>query len=166
VERVDRDAVEPLDAREEAFFRALARVVVIVPRAFDADLLREQGMSRSEYSTLMHLSEAPDRWLRMSDIAAATDLSLSGITRIVQRLEAQGWVRREKSTCDGRGWNAVLTDAGLNRLREAWPTHLASARRHVMDHVKDIDLEAITRAMQNFAAAQCAADRSSSLRPG
>jgi DNA-binding MarR family transcriptional regulator len=165
MKRVTRAAVEPLDAREEAFFRALARVMVIVPRAFDTDLIREQGMSRTEYSTLMHLSEAPGRSLRMSDIAAAADLSLSGITRIVQRLEAQGWVRREKSTCDGRGWNAVLTDAGFTRLREAWPTHLASARRHVMDHLTDIDLRAITSAMENFAASECATDRSSSPRP-
>ena len=162
--KATRDGVAPLDAREEAFFRALARAVVTVPRAFDADLIREQGMSRSEYTTLMHLSEAPGCWMRMSDIAAAADLSLSGITRIVQRLEAQGWVRREKSSCDGRGWNAVLTDAGLARLREAWPTHLASARRHVMDHLAGIDLDPITKAMQNFAASECAS-AGSSLRP-
>src|SRR4029079_3058031 len=82
VNKATRDGVAPLDAREEAFFRALARAVVTGPRAFDADLIREQGMSRSEYTTLMHLSEAPGCWMRMSDIAAAADLSLSGITRI------------------------------------------------------------------------------------
>jgi hypothetical protein len=61
--------------------------MLTVPRALDADLAAEQGMSLSDYSTLMHLSEAPDRTLRMSDLAAATALSLSGMSRIVARLE-------------------------------------------------------------------------------
>ncbi|MEP7017304.1 MAG: MarR family winged helix-turn-helix transcriptional regulator [Actinomycetota bacterium] len=150
------EVVNPLELREEAFLRALGRVFVTVPRAFEADLIRERGMSLSGYFTLMHLSEAPDRWMRMSDLAAAADLSLSGMTRIVQRLEAEGLVRREKSPCDGRGWNAVLTDSGLSRLRAAWPTHLASVRRHVMNHLKDVDLDPITSAMQNFATGQFA----------
>jgi DNA-binding MarR family transcriptional regulator len=141
----------PLTAEEEAFLRALGRAIVTVPRAFDADLQREQGMSMSEYWTLMHLSEAPGQTLRMSDLAAASALSLSGMTRIVNRLEAQDWVRRERCSTDGRGWNAVLTDAGLKRLRRAWPTHLASVRRHVFAHLNDVDLPALTAALQRFA---------------
>jgi DNA-binding MarR family transcriptional regulator len=131
--------------------RALGRAMLTVPRAFDADLLREQRLSHSEYSALRHLSEAPDRRLRMSDLAAAGALSLSGITRIVTRLEGQGLVQRERSSSDGRGWNAVLSDAGLHRLRQAWPTHLASVRRHVIDHVRPADLPAFTTALQRFA---------------
>lgn len=145
----------PLSLGEQAFLRAFARALVTVPRAFDADLMREQGMSASEYFTLMSLSEAPDRSLRMGDLAAASALSLSGMTRIVQRLEVQGLVRREKSACDGRGWIAILTDAGHERLTEAWPTHLASVRRHVMDHLHDVDLEAFAAALQKFAAKAC-----------
>jgi DNA-binding MarR family transcriptional regulator len=147
------DSIVPLSAREEAFFRALARALVVVPKAFDADLMREHGMSLSEYLTLMHLSEAPDRWMR--DLAAAADLSLSGMTRVVQRLEQDGLVRREKSDCDGRGWNAVLTKEGLSRLESAWPTHLGSARRHVMQHLAGVDLDQITGALKKFAAGEC-----------
>jgi DNA-binding MarR family transcriptional regulator len=142
----------PLGPAEEAFLRAFARATLTVPRAFDADLLREQRMSLSEYSALMHLSEAPGRQLRMSDLAGAGALSLSGMTRIVNRLEGQGLVHRERSGSDGRGWNAVLTDAGLERLRQAWPTHLASVRRHVFDHLNDIDVPAFATALQRFAA--------------
>jgi DNA-binding MarR family transcriptional regulator len=101
---------------------------------------------------LRDLSEAPGRRLRMSDLAGASALSLSGMTRIVTRLEGQGLVQRERSSCDGRGWNAVLTDDGLHRLRQAWPTHLASVRRHVIDHVRTVDLPAFTAALQRFAA--------------
>lgn len=143
----------PLTSAEEAFLRALARAILTVPRAFDADLLREQGMSHSDYTALMHLSEAPGRRLRMSDLACAANLSLSGMTRIVDRLQGQGFVQREQHCGDGRGWNAVLTDAGLQRLRQAWPTHLASVRRHVLDHLDDVDVAAFTTALQRFAAA-------------
>jgi DNA-binding MarR family transcriptional regulator len=126
--------------------------MLTVPRAFDADLLREQRMSLSEYSALMHLSEAPGRRLRMSDLADAGALSLSGMTRIVTRLEVQNLVHRERSCSDGRGWNAVLTDAGLQRLRQAWPTHLASVRRHMFNHLNNLDVPAFATALQRFAA--------------
>jgi DNA-binding MarR family transcriptional regulator len=142
----------PLADDEEEFIRAFARAAVTVPRAFDADLVREQRISLSEYFTLMHLSEAPGRRLRMSDLAATAALSLSGMTRIVDRLQGAGLVRRERSADDGRGWHAVLTDTGLERLRQAWPTHLASVRRHLFDHLADVDLPGVAAALRRVAA--------------
>jgi DNA-binding MarR family transcriptional regulator len=143
---------EPLSVDEEAFLRAWARAALTVPRALDADLVLDQGMLLSDYMALMHLSEAPGRSVRMSDLASACALSLSGMSRIVTRLEGQGLVKRERASCDGRGLNAVLTDAGLGRLRRAWPTHLASVRRHMMDHLGELDLPALTTALQRFAS--------------
>ncbi len=143
----------PLNGDEEAFLRAFARASLTVPRAFEADLLRDQRMTLNEYFTLAHLSESPGRRRRMTDLAATAALSFSGMTRIVDRLEGLSLVRRERSADDGRGWHAVLTDAGLERLREAWPTHLASVRRHVFDHVEAADLPAFTAALQLFANA-------------
>src|SRR5437879_13183819 len=125
--------VVSLSAGEEAFLRAWSRAALAVPRALDADLQAGQGMSLSEYTALMHLSEAPGRSLRMSDLASACALSLSGMSRIVSRLQTHGLVERERASCDGRGLNAVVTDAGLARLRRAWPTHLARVRRHLLD---------------------------------
>jgi DNA-binding MarR family transcriptional regulator len=145
-------AVVPLSVEEEAFLRAWSRAALTVPRALDADLLAGQGMSLSEYTALMHLSETPGRSLRMSDLASACALSLSGMSRIVSRLEAQGLVARERSSCDGRGLDAVLTDAGLGRLRRAWPTHLASVRRHMTDHLSELGLPVVTAALQRFAS--------------
>jgi DNA-binding MarR family transcriptional regulator len=142
----------PLSVEEEAFLRAWSRAALAVPRALDADLLTSQRMSLSEYTALMHLSEAPGRRLRMSDLATACALSLSGMSRVVSRLQAQGLVERERSSSDGRGLNAVLTDAGLGRLRRAWPTHLASVRRHIMEHLRELDLPVVTAALQQFAA--------------
>jgi len=148
---VSQQPPDPLTAQEEAFLRAFGRALLTVPRALDADLLREQRMSMSEYWTLMSLSEAPAQRLRMSDLATACALSLSGMSRIMTRLEVLGLVRRERCADDGRGMNAVLTDAGLERLRQAWPTHLYSVRRHVFDHLRTVDLPAFTTALQHFA---------------
>jgi DNA-binding MarR family transcriptional regulator len=144
--------VASLSVEEEAFLRAWVRAALTVPRALDADLLIGQRMSLTEYITLMHLSEAPGGSLRMSELASACALSLSGMSRIVSRLEVQGLVERERSSCDRRGLNAVLTDAGLGRLRRAWPTHLASVRRHIMAHLGELDLPVVTAALRRFAS--------------
>ena len=130
----------PLTAEEEAAWRALGRAVLVIPRALDADLLESQGLNVTEYSVLMNLSEAPGRSLGMSELANYVSISVSGLTRVIERLTRQGLVERVRAQSDGRGQVAVLTPAGLDRLQQAWPTHLASIRRHVMDHLDRIDL--------------------------
>jgi DNA-binding MarR family transcriptional regulator len=141
----------PLSDTEENVVRALTRALQTIPRALEADLLREHGMPLNEYFTLMHLSEAPAQALRMSDLAANNALSLSGVTRIVQRLERQGYVVRERASCDGRGWNARLTDAGLDRLREVWPAHLESVRRQILDPIAEFDPCTVAAALGRMA---------------
>ncbi|WP_369244062.1 MarR family winged helix-turn-helix transcriptional regulator [Streptomyces sp. R41] len=143
--------LQPLSADEEALLRQLGRVMIVLPRVIDADMMREQRLPLSEYTTLMHLSEAPGRRMRMSELAATANLSLSGMTRVVTRLEKQGLIERTRCDEDARGWNAVLTDAGLARLEEAWPAHLASARRHVFDHLEGTDLTQLVQALRRIA---------------
>lgn len=108
-------------------------------------------MSNTEYLTLMHLSEAPDRQLRMHELAHAIEMSLSGASRIVQRLESEGYIERKQCDTDGRSWHASLTHAGLARLEEAWPSNLAAVRRHFLDHLKDLDLKKLAAALRNVA---------------
>ncbi|HEV3359014.1 MAG TPA: MarR family transcriptional regulator [Pseudonocardiaceae bacterium] len=146
-----QDRPAPLSSDEQALLRSLARVIYALPKAIEADLEREQQMSLSEYMTLMHLSEAPDRAMRMSELAEVASLSLSGMTHIVTRLQAQGLVQRLRCERDGRGWNAVLTDAGLARLTEAWPTNVTSVRRHLLEHLGDIDIGPLAKAFGNVA---------------
>lgn len=140
-----------MSADEEALVRQLGRVTIVLPRVVDADMMREQHLPLSEYTTLMYLSEAPDRQMRMSELAAVCNLSLSGMTRIVTRLEKQELVERTRCDEDARGWNAVLTDAGLARLKQAWPAHLASVRRHVLAHVEGADLTQLVRVLRRIA---------------
>jgi DNA-binding MarR family transcriptional regulator len=150
-ERETTPPLVPLSLEEEAVVRALGRVITVVPRAIDADLTRERQLTINEYATLMHLSEAPHRLLRMSELAAECDISLSGMTRIVTRLEAHGLIERVQCAEDARGSNAVLTDAGLARLEDAYPTHLASIRRHIIDHLGGLDLVELADALRRFA---------------
>ncbi|MFF7209745.1 MarR family winged helix-turn-helix transcriptional regulator [Streptomyces sp. NPDC008238] len=131
--------------------RSLSRIIYALPRALDADLARERRLRLVEYQALMHLSEAPDRQLRMSELATACEMSLSGMTGVVRRLEDQGFVRRVKCPRDGRGWNAVLTASGLTRLEDAWPAHLASMRRRFLDHLTGLDLRALSAALRGVA---------------
>ncbi|QGN49660.1 MarR family winged helix-turn-helix transcriptional regulator [Micromonospora sp. WMMD558] len=145
------EGLRPLSPDEEDIARSLNRVIYALPRAIDADMLREQGFPLVEYLTLMHLSEAPDRRLRMNELATACEMSLSGMSRVVQKLERQRFVERVRCEEDARGWNAVLTDAGLARLRQAWPTHLAAVRRHFFDHLAGLDVKQLAAALDRIA---------------
>jgi len=131
--------------------RAFGRLMVLLPRKLDADLVRDQQMSLSEYTALRILSEAPDRRMRMSELAVACDMSLSGMTRLAAKLESAGYLQRVPCPSDARGFHAVLTDAGLARLEQAWPAHLASARRHLLDYLGDVDLCRLAIALNNIA---------------
>ncbi|HET6294570.1 MAG TPA: MarR family transcriptional regulator [Kribbella sp.] len=144
----------PLTPDEEAAWRALARAVLVIPRVLDGELLEAHGLNLAEYSILMNLSEAPNRSLRMSELANHVSMSGSGLTRAVDRLARQGLVDRTRAPEDGRGQIATLTPTGLTRLKEAWPTHLEGVRRHVMDHLGDLDLLAFADAIAGIAAAE------------
>jgi DNA-binding MarR family transcriptional regulator len=81
--------------------------------------------------------------MRMGELAGRVLITLSGVTRLVGRLEREGLVRRERSPEDGRGSYAVLTETGLLRLREAHPTHLAGVRRLFLRHFDEGELRAL-----------------------
>src|ERR1700733_2745641 len=89
--------VESLSPAEEALWRATMRIVQVLPRHLDSDLIHGAGVSASDYTTLMHLSEAPNRELRMSDLASATGLSASRMTRLVDDLQTRALVNKAAS---------------------------------------------------------------------
>ena len=121
----DRQPPAPLTPDEELAWRALARAVLVIPRVLDGELLQAQGLSLTEYSVLINLSEEPGRSKRMSELANDVSISVSGLTRVVERLSRQGLVERVKADTDGRGQLAVLTPAGFARLEQAYPIHLS-----------------------------------------
>jgi DNA-binding MarR family transcriptional regulator len=144
--------IAPLSPTEEDLWRAVMRIVKILPRYLDSDLIRGAGLTASEYTTIMHLSEAPNRELRMAYLARATDLSASRITRLVDDLQTRGLVTKTVSASDTRGNIARLTPAGMAKLKSAWPVHLASVRRRVLDSVDPAGLAAVARTLVEVAA--------------
>ncbi|MGW0630660.1 MarR family winged helix-turn-helix transcriptional regulator [Streptomyces sp. NPDC002758] len=134
-----------LTAQEERFWRALMRVIVALPRSLDEDLLRTTGLTLTEYVVLMSLSEAENQELRMTDLAAASALSASRISRVVEALQGRGQVVKRRYEGDGRGNVASITPEGLKRLQAAYPVHLASARKRVVDQLDGRSLSALVR---------------------
>jgi len=127
--------------------------VLVIPRVLDGELMKAQGLNLTEYSVLMNLSESPGWSLRMTELANVVSISVSGLTRVVERLSRQGLVERVRSETDGRGQVAVLTPAGLDRLEQAWPVHLAGVRRLVVDRLAGVDLVAFADALASIASA-------------
>ncbi len=101
----------------------------------ERDLQRDAGLPFGYYEILVMLSEAPDRRLRMSDLADATQSSRSRLSHAITRLEGAGWVRRESCPTDRRGALAVLTDEGFAALEAAAPDHVESVRVHLFDQL-------------------------------
>lgn len=143
--------VEPLSPAEEEVWRAVMRIVKVIPRHLDNDLVRDAGLTASDYTTIMHLSEAPNRELRMADLATATDLSASRMTRLVDDLQSRGLVTKTASSSDARGNVARLTPRGMAKLKSAWPVHLASVRCRFFDYLDHSTIETVARALSEVA---------------
>ena len=143
---------EPLTATEELFWRALMRIVVSLPRQLHDDMVRATGLTASEYTVIMNLSEAPNRQLRMADLASATGLSASRTTRLVDTLQSHGLVAKRASSADGRSNLAELTSVGLTKLRSAWPAHVTSVRSRVLDHIPPGSLAKAAQTLETIAA--------------
>lgn len=116
--------VSPLTSAELAAWRTFLRAHALLVRRLEGELLAEHDLPMASYDVLVQLSEAPDRALRMTELADRVLLSRSGLTRLVDRMVRDRLVERRACREDARGTLAVLTDEGLETLRRAWPTHL------------------------------------------
>jgi DNA-binding MarR family transcriptional regulator len=132
-----------------AFLRAHAQVV----RRLERELAEEQGMALTDYDVLVQLAGADQRRLRMSELADRLLLSRSGVTRLVDRLVADGLVERVTCDDDRRGQWASLTDAGQRRLRGAAPTHLRGIAEHFLDRLTADELASLERMLGPIAEA-------------
>ena len=124
-----------LSDEQQSAWRALLTFVAQLDDALARQLQSEAGMPHAYYQVLAMLSEAPDRTLRMTDLARITISSPSRISHAVARLEERGWVRRIPFPGDRRGALAQLTDAGYAALAAAAPGHVAAVREAVFDRL-------------------------------
>ena len=126
-----------LDDDEQRTWRAYLRATHLLNVQLERELQRDSGLSHADYQILVQLSEAPDRRLRMSELATFTQSSRSRLSHAVARLERAGWVGRESCPTDKRGAFAVLTEAGFATLAAAAPAHVEGVRAHLFDQLTD-----------------------------
>ncbi|GAB3388251.1 MarR family winged helix-turn-helix transcriptional regulator [Amycolatopsis echigonensis] len=138
------DAVRWLNPDEERAWRAFRRLTTAVQAGTARDLA-ELGLSEPDYEVLSTLSERPGRTSTLRDQAAKMAWSRSRLSRHATRMETRGLVRRAPDPSDGRGCLLILTDLGLDTLRQAAPAHLESVRRHFLDRLAAEDLAALVR---------------------
>lgn len=146
---VDRP-LEPRDSRLSpwrAFMLAHARIV----RRLDEELRAEHDLSIGEYDALLTIAQAPERRIRMRQLADEVILSKSGVTRLIDRLVDDGLVERSACLSDARGAEAVLTERGLTRLRAASTTHLRGINEHFLAVLGRDELDAVERTMTSIA---------------
>src|SRR3954451_17174853 len=145
-ERADARHITAQDPRLDpwrAFLLAHARVV----RRLDEELRAEHDLSLAEYDALLTIAQAPDGRGRMGSLADQVLLSKSGVTRLIDRLVGDGLVERTACSADARGAEAVLTEIGRARLRDASRTHLRGIDEHFLAVVDRGDLDATERTL-------------------
>jgi DNA-binding MarR family transcriptional regulator len=144
-EHPDEDELRWLDEQEKAAWTGLISLVLLLPGKLEPPLRQEHGLTLFEYLVLSHLSEAPQRTLRMGELAFLASGSLSRLSNVVKRCEQRGWVVRTADPADGRYTLAELTDAGFEIVHRAAPTHLRAVRRIVLDSLNTTDQKALAR---------------------
>jgi DNA-binding MarR family transcriptional regulator len=122
-----------LDEDEMRAWVRLAAVLELLPGVLDSQLRRDADLTHFEYFVLAMLSEAPERTLRMTGLAARTNATLPRLSHVISRLEQRGLVERFPCPQDGRATNARLSDAGWDKVVATAPGHVATVRGHVID---------------------------------
>ena len=127
----------------------------------DDELRSERGLSLAWFDVLVQLFNAPDHRLRMNQLASRILLSKSGLTRLVDRMEAAGLVERASSPTDRRGSFAVLTPRGEGVFRDAFPVHLDGIHKHFACHLTAAEARTLAKVFEKIrgplmSAAECA----------
>jgi len=145
------EAAVLLGREELGAWRGLLRVHAGMTKALDAELVREHGLPLSSYEVLLFLADAPGGRLRMSDLAEGVLLSRSGLTRLVDRMERDGLLRRERCEDDARGYHAQITDTGRELFGRARRTHLDGVRERFLSHLSPDELHTLARLWEKIA---------------
>ncbi len=146
--------MEWLTDEQQAAWRPFIALLLRLPAALDAQLQRDAGITNFDYLVLSGLSESPNRTLRMSELAAIANSSLSRLSHVVSRLEARGWVRREPCPGDGRFINAVLTDDGWQKVLATAPGHVAAVRELLLAPLTEEEFKQLGAISAKVLAAQ------------
>jgi DNA-binding MarR family transcriptional regulator len=119
-----------------------------IVRTLDGELRAEHGLTFGDYDVLLRLARAPERRLRMTELARRVMISPSGLTRVVDGLVKEGLIERRRDGPDARVVFAQLTDEGRQRVRSAARTHLRGIRQHFTGRLSDTQLKQLSSALQ------------------
>jgi DNA-binding MarR family transcriptional regulator len=136
---------EPLTAAEQLCWRTFVESSWALHTRLEDDLRAATGLSMSDYHVMVVLSEAPEHRLRMGELAGRLVFSPSRLTYQISSMVKRGLVLKQSCPDDGRGQEAVLTDAGLAALVAAAPLHLSTVRENFIDHLDADELAVIGR---------------------
>jgi DNA-binding MarR family transcriptional regulator len=161
-----------LTAEEQRTWRLFLTACQSLFASIEAQLVRDSGLPHGYYEILVHLSEAPDHALRMTQLATASTFSKSRLSHAVSKLEERGWVVREDCPTDRRGQIARLTEEGYAVLEAAAPGHVEQVRRSLIDaltpeqigHLREISATIAAAAASSCASARLAEE--AELPPG
>jgi DNA-binding MarR family transcriptional regulator len=142
---------EVLSLGELRAWRGLLRAHACLAKRLDAELDRAHRLPMTSYEVLTHLGEASGERMRMRNLAEQAQLSRSGLTRLVDRLERDGLLERCSCSDDARGAYACLTAAGRERLQEARGTHLAVVREHFFSRFSEQELTLLADMWERIA---------------
>ena len=134
-----------IDPEHAAAWETLIRTVGALVKTFDYEMERSVGLPLTWYDVLVQLIYAPEGRLRMRALADRVVFSRSGLTRLLDRMEQAGLVRREHSREDRRGYYAVLTEEGQRLFAQAQPLHHRDIQEHFARHLSDADVQALTQ---------------------
>ncbi|MFC4033528.1 MarR family winged helix-turn-helix transcriptional regulator [Streptomyces polygonati] len=151
-----------LTESEQEIWRAYMTASVEFAAHVDRQLRRDSGLPMAYYEILVRLSEAPDRCLRMSELAEASLSSRSRLSHAVSALEKNGWVERRPADADRRGWICRLTEAGFAALAAAAPGHVTTVREKLFDVLTPAQLDSLREIGHAISAglrAECAEAR-------
>jgi DNA-binding MarR family transcriptional regulator len=153
--KIAADEQENLSFGELRAWRGLLRAHACLAKRLDAELEHAHRLPMTSYEVLQHLQEAPGGRMRMCDLAEQAQLSRSGLTRLVDRLEREELLERCSCDHDARGSYACLTEAGRERMEEARVTHLAVVREHFFSRFSESELSVLADMWERIAP--CAA---------
>ncbi|ALU73413.1 MarR family transcriptional regulator (plasmid) [Rhodococcus erythropolis R138] len=148
-----RDEVRWLDESEAAAWVPLVSAAMWLPTALDIQLVRDAGLSHFEYGVLSGLSMQADRSLRLRDLAKSANSTFSRLSKVIDRLSDQGWVERRPDPQDGRSTQAVLTEAGWDKVVATAPGHVNRVRELIFDRLTRAEIKQLGAIAVKISAA-------------
>ncbi|MTD53999.1 MarR family winged helix-turn-helix transcriptional regulator [Amycolatopsis pithecellobii] len=142
-----------LNQQEKDAWTALTSVLTRLQPSLNSQIMRDSNITHFEYIVMSGLSDAPDRTMRMSDLAAAAGAGLPRLSQVISRLAKRGWVTRHADPGDARCVLATLTEAGWDKVVATAPGHVNEVRRLVFDHLTKAQVAQLATIGHRIAAA-------------